>query len=77
MKDGEIYGGVCAVADLKKNGLDKQVKKAEESFISEPYQSSKNGGMVMTVVAMAPDYDRIDALYVSVMIENLKKAWDL
>lgn len=31
----------------------------------------------MTVVAMAPDDDRIDALYVSVMIENLKKAWDL
>lgn len=30
----------------------------------------------MTVVAMAPDDDRIDALYVSVMIENLK-AWDL
>ena len=30
MKDGEIYGGACAVADLKKNGLDKQVKKAEE-----------------------------------------------
>lgn len=27
----------------------------------------------MTVVAMAPDDDRIDALYVSVMIENLKK----
>lgn len=26
----------------------------------------------MTVVAMAPDDDRIDALYVSVMIENLK-----
>ena len=73
MKDGEIYGGACAVADLKKNGLDKQVKKAEESFVSEPYQSSKNGGMVMTVVAMAPDDDRIDALYVSVMIENLKK----
>lgn len=73
MKDGEIYGGACAVADLKKNGLDKQVKKAEESFISEPYQSSKNGGMVMTVVAMAPDDDRMDALYVSVMIENLKK----
>ena len=24
MKDGEIYGGACAVADLKKNGLDKQ-----------------------------------------------------
>ena len=72
MKDGEIYGGACAVADLKKNGLDEQVKKAEESFISEPYQSSKNGGMVMTVVAMAPDDDRIDALYVSVMIENLK-----
>ena len=37
---------LCAVADLKKNGLDEQVKKAEESFISEPYQSSKNGGMV-------------------------------
>lgn len=32
MKDGEIYGGACAVADLKKNGLDKQVKKAEESL---------------------------------------------
>ena len=62
MKDGEIYGSACAVADLKKNGLDEQVKKAEESFISEPYQSSKNGGMVMTVVAMAPDDDRIDAL---------------
>ena len=31
----------------------------------------------MTVVAMAPDDDRIDALYVSVMIENLKNAWDL
>lgn len=73
VKDGEIYGGACAVADLKKNGLDEQVKKAEESFVSEPYQSSKNGGMVMTVVAMAPDDDRIDALYVSVMIENLKK----
>lgn len=28
MKDGEIYGGACAVADLKKNGLDKQVKKS-------------------------------------------------
>ena len=73
MKDGEIYGSACAVADLKKNGLDEQVKKTEESFISEPYQSSKNGGMVMTVVAMAPDDDRIDALYVSVMIENLKE----
>ena len=50
VKDGEIYGDACAVADLKKNGLDEQVKKAEESFISEPYQSSKNGGMVMTVL---------------------------
>ena len=28
MKDGEIYGGACAVADLKKNGLDEQVKKS-------------------------------------------------
>ena len=27
----------------------------------------------MTVVALAPDDDRIDALYVSVMLENLKK----
>ena len=64
------------MADLKKNGLDEQVKKAEESFISEPYQSSKNGGMY-DVVAMAPDDDRIDALYVSVMIENLKKLGNL
>ena len=72
MKDGEIYGSACAVADLKKNGLDEQVKKTEESFISEPYQSSKNGGMIMTVVAMAPDDDRIDALYVSVMMQIQK-----
>lgn len=27
MKDGEIYGDACAVADLKKNGLDEQVKR--------------------------------------------------
>ena len=49
LDDTTILGSECAISDIKKKKLDEMAFAAESSFISEPYQSSETGTMIMTV----------------------------
>ena len=62
-----------AVNDIKKLKLDQQALISEESFISDPYQSSETGTMVLTVFVPVKDSDRIKSLYVSITMEDIRK----
>lgn len=73
MSDGEIFGSPCAIADLKKKELDRQAMQTEDSFNSDPYQSSQTGNMVMTVFVPVHTSSKIHMLYVSIQIENLRR----
>ena len=57
---------------LQKN-LDQQALESEQSFNSDPYQSSQTGNMIMTVFVPVKDSSQIYSLYVSIMIENLRQ----
>lgn len=76
LNDGEIYGNEATVADIKKQKLDQRALESRISFISDPYQSSENGTMVMTVLVPVEDGTEIHSAYVSVMIESLRKLGD-
>lgn len=73
LSDQEILGNTCAVNDIKKLKLDQQALISEESFISDPYQSSETGTMVLTVFVPVKDSDRIKSLYVSITMEDIRK----
>ena len=73
LKNGEVYGSKCAVADIKKKNFDKQALSSAISFNSDPYQSSETGNMIMTVFVPVADDSQIRILYVSIMIEQLRK----
>lgn len=57
---------------LQKN-LDQQALESEQSFNSDPYQSSQTGNMIMTVFVPVKDSSQIHSLYVAIMIENLRQ----
>lgn len=76
LNDGEIYGNESTAEDLKKQELDQQALDSKASFISNPYQSSENGTMVMTVVVPVEEHAQIHSAYVSIMVENLQKLED-
>ena len=59
LSDQEILGNTCAVNDIKKLKLDQKALISEESFISDPYQSSETGTMILTVFVPVKDSDRI------------------
>ena len=63
----------CAVADIKKKNFDKQALSSAISFNSDPYQSSETGNMIMTVFVPVAYDSQIRILYVSIMIEQLRK----
>lgn len=73
LKNGEVYGSKCAVADIKKKNFDKQALSSAISFNSDPYQSSETGNMIMTVFVPVAYDSQIRILYVSIMIEQLRK----
>lgn len=73
LKNGEVYGSKCAVADIKKKNFDKQALSSAISFNSDPYQSSEIGNMIMTVFVPVAYDSQIRILYVSIMIEQLRK----
>ena len=73
LKNGDVYGSKCAVADIKKKNFDKQALSSAISFNSDPYQSSETGNMIMTVFVPVADDSQIRTLYVSIMIEQLRK----
>lgn len=73
LKNGEVYGSKCAVADIKKKNFDKQALSSAISFNSDPYQSSETGNMIMTVFVPVAGDSQIRTLYVSIMIEQLRK----
>lgn len=73
LKNGEVFGGKCAVSDIKKKGLDKQALSSGTSFNSDPYQSSETGNMILTVFVPVADDSQIHTLYVSIMIEQLRQ----
>lgn len=73
LKNGEVYGSKCAAADIKKKNFDKQALSSAISFNSDPYQSSETGNMIMTVFVPVADDSQIRILYVSIMIEQLRK----
>ena len=76
LNNGEIYGSSCTASDIKKEGLDKIALSTDTTFNSDPYQSSENGSMVMTVFVPMKESARIHSLYVSIMIENLRQLGD-
>ena len=61
------------VADIKKKNFDKQALSSAISFNSDPYQSSETGNMIMTVFVPVAYDSQIRILYVSIMIEQLRK----
>lgn len=73
LDDNTILGSECAVSDIKKKKLDEMAFDAESSFISEPYQSSETGTMIMTVFVPVNNSLQINSLYVSIMIEELRQ----
>ena len=73
LDDTTILGNDCAISDIKKKKLDEMAFAAESSFISEPYQSSKAGTMIMTVFVPVNYSEQIKSLYVSIMIEDLRQ----
>ena len=73
LKNGDVYGSKCAVADIKKKNFDKQALSSAISFNPDPYQSSETGNMIMTVFVPVADDSQIRTLYVSIMIEQLRK----
>lgn len=73
LNDHQILGSECAIDDIKKKNLDQTAFDAESSFISEPYQSSKAGTMIMTVFVPVNNSEQINSLYVSIMIEDLRQ----
>ena len=73
LDDTTILGSECAISDIKKKKLDEMAVAAESSFISEPYQSSETGTMIMTVFVPVNNSAQIDSLYVSIMIEDLRQ----
>lgn len=72
MKNGEIYGTACNVSDIKKNKLDEQALSSDTTFVSDPYQSSETGSMVMTIFVPVKS-SQIDSLYGSITIEELRQ----
>ena len=73
LKNQDILGNDCAVADIQKKNLDQQALDAKESFYSDPYQSSQTGNMIMTIFVPVTDASDIQTLYMSVMIEDLRQ----
>ena len=73
LNDGEIFGSKCAASDIKKKELDQRALESEESFNSDPYQSSETGNMIMTVFTPVRGSSQIHTLYASVKIENLRQ----
>ena len=73
LKNGEILGNSCTVSDIQKKKLDEQALETDGSFTSDPYQSSENGSMVMTIFVPVKKSSEICSLYMSVMIENLRQ----
>ena len=69
----KIQKRLCAVADIKKKNFDKQALSSAISFNPDPYQSSETGNMIMTVFVPVADDSQIRTLYVSIMIEQLRK----
>lgn len=73
LKNQEILGNECAISDLQKKDLDQQAQNAQDSFFSDPYRSSKTGSMIITIFVPVTDSDKIQTLYTSVMIEDLRQ----
>lgn len=76
LNDGKICGNASTASDIKKQNLDQRALESRLSFISDPYQSSQNGTMVMTIVVPVEDHAQIHSVYVSVMIDSLRKLGD-
>lgn len=73
LQGDEILGSECTVSDIRKKKLDEQALGADTSFISDPYQSSETGSMVMTIFVPVKNSGQIRSLYMSVMIEDLRQ----
>ena len=73
LENGEVFGNECSISDIQKKSLDEQALSATTSFVSDPYQSSETGRMVMSVFVPLNDSKTINSLYVSIMIEDLRK----
>ena len=72
MKNGEVLGSPGAVTDIRKRNLDTQALESEVSFISDPYQSSETGSMILTVFVPL-DSQQVASLYVSVDMEDIRR----
>lgn len=47
--------------------------KAKESFFSDPYRSSKTGNMVLTIFVPVSHSNKIQTLFMSIRIEDLRQ----
>ena len=75
MKNGEVLGSPGAVADIQKRSLDSQALESKLSFISDPYQSSETGSMILSVFVPL-DSQQVASLYVSVDMEDIRRLGD-
>lgn len=73
LSNDEIIGSECGILDIKKKKLDQMTIRSETSFISEPYQSSETGTMIMTIFIPVRNSVQIKRLYVSILMENLRQ----
>lgn len=73
LRNGEVYGSSCSVSDIRKNNLDEQALGSETAFVSDPYQSSETGSMIMTIFVPIEGTSQIHNLYVSIMLEELRQ----
>ena len=67
-KDLYHFSEIIPVSAYKKKNLDEMACASESAFISEPYQSSKTGTMIMTVFVPVNNSAQINSLYVSLIL---------
>lgn len=73
LKNGEILASACAISDIQKMGLDTQALESSDTFISDPYQSSETGSMILTVFVPLENSGEIRSLFVSVTMEDIRQ----
>ena len=73
LKNQKILGNPCDISDIQKKCLDQTAKDAKEPFFSDPYRSTKTGNMVLTIFVPVSHSDKIQTLFMSIRIENLRQ----
>lgn len=73
LKDQTILGNRCTISDIQKKKLDQRAFDSQDSFFSDPYQSSLTGNMTITIFVPVSGSSDIQTLYMSIMMEDLRQ----